>query len=256
MIVAGRTILVTGGSRGIGLSLAESLLSLGNTVIITGRSEDALEAARCRNPGLNTIICDSADPEQIAAMAERLKREWPQLDVVVNNAGIATAQNLSGSQIDLVGLTADMDVNFGGLVHTTAALMDLIVANNGTIINVSSALAFVPLPAMPVYCASKAAVHSFTQSLRYQLEDTGVEVIEVMPPAVKTELATGFDEAGIKTMPVDELVEHILKGLRSGKQEIRPGQSNLLALMRRLAPDFINGQLWNSAKSLVPAPVR
>src|SRR3546814_3771365 len=109
-----------------------------------------------------------------------------------------------------------MDVNFSGLVRTTAALMDLIVANKGAFINISSALAFVPLPAMPVYCASKAAAHSFTQSLRFQLEHTGVEVIEVMPPAVKTELAAGFDEAGIKTMPVDELVDYTLKD-RKGK---------------------------------------
>lgn len=253
MIVTNRTILITGGSAGIGLAFARRFLELGNIVIITGRRQEALDEAKAQNPGLVTIRCDSADPEQIAALAAQIKREWPGLDVLMNNAGVGAAQNLAVPADDISGLTAEMDTNFGGVVRLTSALVDLLVANKGTIINVSSALAFVPLPAMPVYCASKAAVHSYTQSLRFQLEQSSVEVIELMPPAVKTELADGFAEAGIKTMPTAELVERTFTALKAGKSEIRPGQANLLAAMRRIAPNFINRQLWGAAKSLVPA---
>jgi uncharacterized oxidoreductase len=182
-----------------------------------------------------------------------VKREWPGLDVLMNNAGVGTTQNLAVPADDIAGLTAEMDTNFGGVVRLTSALIDQLVANKGTIINVSSALAFVPLPAMPVYCASKAAVHSYTQSLRFQLEQSGVEVIELMPPAVKTDLSSGFDEAGIKTITTSELVESTFAALRAGKIEIRPGQANLLAAMSRLAPRFIIGQLWKASRALIPA---
>jgi uncharacterized oxidoreductase len=120
------------------------------------------------------------------------------------------------------------------------------------VINVSSALAFVPVPAMPIYSATKAAVHSYTQSLRFQLQGSGVEVIELMPPAVRTDMTSEFDEAGIRTITTDELVNQTISALRAGKREIRPGQSNLLAFMRRLAPNFINRQLWKASKALVP----
>jgi uncharacterized oxidoreductase len=149
-----------------------------------------------------------------------------------------------------------MDINVGGVIRMTSALIDIITANQGTVINVSSALAFVLVPAMPVYSATKAAVHSYTQSLRFQLEGTGVEVIELMPPAVRTEMTSEFDEAGISTITTDELVKRTLAALRAGKKEIRPGQSNLLAFMRRLAPDLINRQLWKASKALVPAAAR
>jgi uncharacterized oxidoreductase len=152
-------------------------------------------------------------------------------------------------------MLAEMDTNFGGVVRMTSAFIDILKANRGTIINSSSALAFVPLPAMPIYCATKAAVHSYTQSLRFQLEDAGVKVIELMPPAVRTDLTSDFPESGIKMISTEELVRRTLAAMRSGKLEIRPGQSNLLALLRRIAPDFINRQIWNASKAMVPADV-
>jgi uncharacterized oxidoreductase len=146
-----------------------------------------------------------------------------------------------------------MEINVGGVIRTTSALIDLLTANQGTVINVSSLLAFVPVPAMPIYSASKAAVHSYTQSLRFQLEDSGVEVIELMPPAVRTDMTSEFDEAGISTISTDELVKQTIAALRADKSEIRPGQANQAAFMRRLAPNFINRQLWKASKALVPA---
>ena len=119
-------------------------------------------------------------------------------------------------------------------------------------VNVSSALAFVPLPAAPIYSATKAAIHSYTQSLRFQLEETGVEVIEIMPPAVKTDMTTELAEGGGTVITTDELVKQSFASLKSGAVEIRPGQSKQLAIFRRVAPDFINRQLWKASRKLVP----
>src|SRR5690242_8384689 len=247
MRLSGRTILITGGSAGIGLAFALKFVELGNEVIVTGRRQAVLDAVKVQHPKLHTIQSDIADPAQIAALAARLKRDFPKLDVVINNAGIGIAKNLKAPVGDLTGLMSEVDVNVGGVIRTTSALMDILTANQGTVINVSSALAFVPVPAMPIYSATKAAVHSYTQSLRFQLEESGVEVIDLMPPAVRTEMTDDFAEAGIKTITTEELVERTFAALRAGKQEIRPGQSNLLAFMRRLAPGFINRQLWQAS---------
>jgi uncharacterized oxidoreductase len=256
MNLTGRTILITGGSAGIGLAFALKFLELGNEVIVTGRRKAVLDAVKAKHPKLHTIQSDIADANQVAALAARLKRDFPTLDVLINNAGVGVAKNLTAPADDLAGLLTEMDINVGGVIRMTSALIDIITANQGTVINVSSALAFVPVPAMPVYSATKAAVHSYTQSLRFQLEGTGVEVIELMPPAVRTEMTSEFDEAGISTITTDELVKQTLAALRAGKKEIRPGQSNLLAFMRRLAPDLINRQLWKASMALVPAAAR
>lgn len=252
MRLTGRTILVTGGSAGIGLAFARKFLELGNEVIVTGRRQAALDAVKAQHPNLHTIQSDSADPAEIAALAARLKSDFPKLDVLMNNAGVAVSENLTTPADDLAALMAQMEINVGGVIRTTSALIDILTANRGTVINVSSALAFVPVPAMAIYSASKAAVHSYTQSLRFQLEESGVEVVDLMPPAVRTEMTGEFAEAGIKTITTEELVERTVAALRAGKQEIRPGQSNLLAFMRRLAPGLINRQLWQASKTLVP----
>lgn len=253
MRLTGRTILITGGSAGIGLAFALRFLELGNEVIVTGRRQAVLDAVKARHPTLHTIQSDSADPAQIAALAARVKRDFPRLDVLMNNAGVGVAKNLKAPVDDLAGLMTEMEINVGGVIRTTSALIDLLRANHGTVINVSSLLAFVPVPAMPIYSASKAAVHSYTQSLRFQLEDSGIEVIELMPPAVRTEMTSEFGEAGISTITTEKLVMQTFAALRAGKREIRPGQSNQVAYMRRLAPSFINRQLWKASKALVPA---
>ena len=205
MKLTGRTILITGGSAGIGLAFAAKFLELGNEVIVTGRRQSVLEAVKARYPGLHTIQSDVADPAQIAALAARMKADFPKLDVLMNNAGIGVAKNLSSPVADLAGLMTEMEVNVGGVIRMTSALIDTLTANRGTVINVSSLLAFAPVAAMPIYSASKAAVHSYTQSLRFQLEDSGVEVIELMPPAVRTDMTSEFDEAGISTITLPSL---------------------------------------------------
>jgi len=253
MKLTGRTILITGGSAGIGLAFALKFLELGNEVIVTGRRQAVLDAVKSRHPKIHTIQSDIADPKQIANLAARVKADFPTLDVLMNNAGVGIAMDLKVPASDLAALTSEIDINLGGVIRMTSALIDILTANRGTIINVSSGLAFVPLASNPIYSATKAAVHSYTQSLRLQLENSGVEVIELMPPAVRTDLTDEFAERVTSMIGTEELIKLSFAALRSGKEEIRPGQSQQLAFMRRLAPNFINRQLWKASKGLVPA---
>jgi uncharacterized oxidoreductase len=256
MKLTGRTILITGGSAGIGLAFALKFLELGNEVIVTGRRQATLDQVKAKHPKLHTLQSDVADPAQIAALAARVKVEFPKLDVLMNNAGIFLNKNLKAPASDLGGLMLEMNINVGGVIGMTSAFIDILTANKGTLINVSSALAFVPLPSAPIYSATKAAIHSYTQSLRFQLEETGVEVIELMPPVVKTDLAADITEGdGFTVITTDELVKQSFASLKAGALEIRPGQAKQLAFMRRLAPDFINRQLWKASKKLVPVGV-
>jgi uncharacterized oxidoreductase len=253
MNLKNRTILITGGSAGIGLAFALKFVELGNKVIVTGRRQSTLDEVKARHPKLHTIQSDVADPMQIAMLAARVKVDFPNLDVLMNNAGISIYRNLKASTDDLTGLMKEMNINVGGVIRTTSAFIDLLTANRGTLINVSSGLAFVPLPCIPIYCATKAAIHSYTQSLRFQLEEAGVEVIEIMPPAVKTDMTADLPEGdGITMITTDKLVKLTFASLRTGALEIQPGQSKQLAFMRRVAPGFINRQLWKAAKKLVP----
>ncbi|MEP7053037.1 MAG: SDR family NAD(P)-dependent oxidoreductase [Pseudomonadota bacterium] len=253
MKLTARTILITGGSTGIGLAFALKFLELGNEVIVTGRRQTVLDEVKAKHPKLHTMQSDVADPVQIAALAARVKAEFPRLDVLMNNAGIMLYKNLATPTADLDGLMTEMNINVGGVIRTTSAFIDILTANQGTVINISSALAFAPLPSTPIYSATKAAIHSYTQSLRFQLEEPGVEVIEIMPPAVKTGMTVELSKSeSVTLIGTDELLKLSFKALAQGAREIRPGQANALAFMRRLAPDFINRQLWKSAKKLVP----
>jgi uncharacterized oxidoreductase len=255
MNLTGRTILITGGSAGIGLAFALKFAELGNEVIVTGRRQAVLDEVKTKYPKLHTIQSDVADPAQIAALAARLKADFPKLDVLMNNAGIMLQKTLRVPSADLAGLMTEVNINVGGVIGMTSAFIDILTRNKGTLINVSSALAFVPLPSAPIYSATKAAVHSYTQSLRFQLQDSGVEVIELMPPAVKTDLTADLPEGSLKLITTDELLKQSFAALKAGVLEIRPGQAKQLAFLRRLAPDFINGQLWKASKKLVPLGV-
>src|SRR6266498_4913144 len=200
MNLKGRTVLITGGSSGIGLAFARKFAELGNEVIVTGRRQAVLNAVKAKYPKLHTVQSDVANPGQIAALAARVKADFPKLDVLMNNAGIMIFKNLKAPAADLAGLMAEINVNVGGVITTTSAFIDILRANKGTVINTSSALAFVPLPSAPIYSATKAAIHSYTQSLRFQLEETGVEVIELMPPAVNTDMTADIAEGDVFTL--------------------------------------------------------
>jgi uncharacterized oxidoreductase len=252
MKLTGSTILLTGGSAGIGLALAKKLVELGNTVIITGRREPALAAAKAETPKLHTIRCDAADIADVEALAARIDADFPDLDVLINNAGIMDYRNLTTRALDLAELTRELEVNVSGPIRTISVLVDRLRANRGTILNVSSGLAYVPLQAAPIYCATKAALHSYTLSLRQQLKGQ-VEVVELLPPAVATEMTSDFAEGDFAMITTEALVQATIRGLRSKALEIRPGQSNQLHWMSRIAPGFIQGQLEKGSAEYVPA---
>src|SRR4029079_1991260 len=144
MSLTGRTILITGGSSGIGLAFALRFLELGNEVIVTGRRQALLDEAKAKHPKLHTIQSDAADLAQIADLAARVKTDFPKLDVLMNNAGIMLHKNLKVPSTDLEGLMAEVNINVAGVIRMNSAFIDILRANKGTIINVSSALAFVP----------------------------------------------------------------------------------------------------------------
>jgi len=255
MKLQGNTILLTGGSAGIGLALAKEFVALGNKVIVTGRNADKLEAARSEVPALETIQSDAADPEAVSALAAQVQERFPEMNVLVNNAGVFIPRNHTGPTEDLVGLTAELDINLAGPIRMVSVFINQLKANRGTIVNVSSGLAFVPIQLSPVYCATKAALHSYTVTLRQQLKREGVEVVELMPPAVHTDLTAGMPEDGdFKIITTEQLVKETFKGLRAGREEIRPGQANQLYWMSRIAPGFINAQIEKGSKSMVPPP--
>ena len=205
----GNTILVTGSTSGIGLGLALRLHEAGNTVIIAGRRKALLDKIVSEHPGIESVLLDVSDPQSIQRTCETLAISHPNLNVLVNNAGIMHWEDLTAAQ-DLSIAEDIVTTNLLGTIRMVYAFIpQLIKQPSATIINVSSALAFVPLPATPTYSATKAAVHSFTQSLRVQLEASPVEVIELAPPGVRTTLLG--QENDEHAMPLDEFLNEIFE---------------------------------------------
>lgn len=252
MKLTGKTILITGGTSGIGLEMARRLLERGNVVIVTGRNQQKLDAARQASPGLHTFQSEASDPAAILALRDAVLAKFPALDALVNNAGIMRNLNLNQER-DLLDVTREIETNLCGPVRTVQAFLPhLKTRKDGLIVNVSSGLAFVPMPISPVYCATKAAVHSFSQSLRAQLAGTSVSVVELAPPGTETPLFRGEFEKeyqGQKAMSVQVLVAKAIRGIEAGKLEIRPGLSNVLKAMSRLAPGFMFKQLAKVGKA-------
>ncbi|KLU27323.1 short-chain dehydrogenase [Caballeronia mineralivorans PML1(12)] len=246
-----RTILITGGTSGIGLELAKQLLQRNNTVIVTGRDQDKLDAARQALPDVHAFQSDVSSPEAIDALHDRVLEQFPALDTLVNNAGIMRNLNLNRDR-DLNDVTREIEINLSGPVRMIQRFLPYLKTRKGAlIVNVSSGLAFIPYPASPVYCATKAAIHSFTQSLRVQLRGTGVTVIELAPPAVETPLLRGEFEVemkGQKGMDVWVLAQRAIAGIEAGKPEIRPGLSNVLKAMSRIAPQLMFSQMVKMTK--------
>ena len=214
MNLTGNTILITGGGSGIGRGLAVELLKLGNVVIIAGRRKHALDETIAANPGMKALQLDIESPEAIKRFAAQVIAEFPTLNVLINNAGIMRAENLKAQQMDLEDAEAIVTTNLLGPIRLTAALLPHLQAQaSAAIMNVSSGLAFVPLAFTPTYCATKAAVHSYTQSLRYQLRDTAIEVLELIPPYVQTHLMDGADDP--RAMPLDSFIAEVMDILKT-----------------------------------------
>jgi uncharacterized oxidoreductase len=213
MKLTGNTILITGGGSGIGRGLAEQLHKLGNQVIISGRRRQVLDETTAANPGMKSLPLDIEDPVDIQTFAGQTAAEFPALNVLVNNAGIMRPENLLAQQPDLADAEAIVKTNLLGPIRLTAALMPHLQKQpDAVIVNVSSGLAFLPLALTPTYCATKAALHSYTESLRYQLRATQIEVLELIPPYVATHLMNGAEDP--RAMPLDQFIAEVMQILK------------------------------------------
>jgi len=259
MKMTGNTILITGGTSGIGLELATQLSKRNNTVIVTGRNPATLSEIRKSLPSIHTYQSDVSDPTAIPLLYQNVTQDFPTLNVVINNAGIMRMLSLSGKN-GLQDIGQEIEINMLGPVRIVEQFLPYLkTKQDAAIVNVSSGLAFIPLATAPVYCATKAGIHSYTQSLRVQLQGTSVKVFELAPPPTSTPLMDNFGSDTFNgssqgVMKVDKMVSVAIKGLESDTYEIRPGVSNVLKLMSRLAPHFMLGQLSKPvAKELAKA---
>ena len=217
MDITGNTILITGGGTGIGRALAEALHARGNQVIITGRREGPLAETVAANPGMAFAVLDVADPAAVRAFAAQAVKDHPTLNVVINNAGVMLAEDLKAEPFDLDTVETTIATNLLGPIRLTAALLPHLRAQpRATVMTVSSGLAFIPLAATPTYNATKAAIHSWSQSLRHQLAGTSVEVLELAPPAVATDLMPGHAK-NPNSMPLADYTAEVIGLIERGE---------------------------------------
>lgn len=214
MNLTGNTILITGGGSGIGLALARQFLARGNTVVIAGRTSQKLNDACDENPGLQSMQLDVTDPADIRRVAADLRQQFPALNLLINNAGVMRPENVASGDTETAEAT--IDANLLGPIRMTAALLpQLLEQPAATVITVSSGLAFVPLAMTPTYCATKAAIHSYCESLRRQLRSTNVDVVELIPPYVQTTLMGEQQQQDERAMPLEEFIDEVMAILAS-----------------------------------------
>jgi uncharacterized oxidoreductase len=236
MKMKSNTIFITGGTSGIGRGLAEAFHALGNQVIVSGRREENLRQVCAAHAGMRYFVLDVADPQSIRHVAAQIAREFPQLNAVINNAGIQNRQDFSsGRTLDERALMEEINTNILGVVRMSSEFMPQLAGKpNATLVNVSSGLAFVPLSFFPIYCATKAFVHSFSLSLRHQLKGKGIKVVELVPPYVATELG-GVEKGAApppgapQPMPLAAFIADTMKELAGDADEVIIGEAKGLA---------------------------
>jgi uncharacterized oxidoreductase len=217
MHMIGNTILITGGTSGIGRALAEALHDRGNRVIITGRRASLLEEISTARPGLVGMPLDLDDPHSLERLVNDVRARFPELNVLVANAGISRAEDMTAEDWDVSAARSIVETNIMGVLRVTAAFLPLLKNRPGaTIMATSSNLAFIPRADFPTYCASKAFLHSWLQSLRHQLRTVPVDVFELAPPYVQTELTGNHQVSDPRAMPVAAYVAEVLHLLETG----------------------------------------
>jgi len=228
MHLNGNTVLITGGTSGIGLAFAQKFLESGSKVIITGRRKERLQNIENDLPGIITVQSDVADDRQRENLAKWVFKNHPQTNILINNAGIQLLTDLK-KPVDLTRIRQQTETNFVAPIHLTSLFSDHLASHaNAAIVNISSGLAFVPIAFMPVYCATKAAIHSLTLSLRHQLRNTTVKVFEIIPPSVDTELGSDRREDKSQShggMPVTEFIEQAMYAIESDIYEAPIGNA-------------------------------
>ena len=228
--ITGNTVLITGGATGIGFALAEALLNEGNEVVICGRRKYKLQEAKRKLPGLHIKRFDVAKESERERLFRWVTSNFSDINILINNAGIQRQVDFASSNITKAVPFKDDEVavNLVAPIRLSAVFTPtLMKRKKAAIVNISSGLAFVPIAMMPVYCATKAAIHSFSISLRHQLRDTSIRVFEAAPPATDTELDRSFagEQDGYRGISPQEVAAAIIKGMKAGTEEIIIGQA-------------------------------
>lgn len=246
MKLTGNTILITGGTSGIGHEFATALLALGNTVIVTGRNKAALDASKVNLPALNIFQSDVTDPTAITDLYNIVTKQFPDLNILINNAGEMRKLNLLDPLVEQDDVIREIAINLSGPIRMVQQFLPhLLTKKTAAILNVTSGLAFVPFAIAPIYGATKSGLRAYTQALRVQLKPTGVKVFELIAPAVNTPLNDKFGgdiDPKMLMQPV-KLVDEAVKAMQKDKLEIYPGMAGVIKLISRIAPGFLMAQM-------------
>ena len=228
MKTSDHTVLITGGGTGIGLAIAEQLSLQDNIVIICGRRQAPLEAAKNRLPNVHYRVCDLSKPNSRRALAKWVVANFKELDILINNAGIQRSVDLLKGDRDLEDADEEIATNLVAPIHLSALLIPhLRLQQSPAIVNITSGLAFTPLSAVPVYCATKAALHSFSLTMRFQLRETSIKVFEIAPPMVPTELSgqRRRPEDSDHSMSASDVAKYVVRAIREDRYESALGSA-------------------------------
>ncbi|QDW25203.1 SDR family NAD(P)-dependent oxidoreductase [Pedobacter sp. KBS0701] len=239
MDLTNSTVLITGGTSGIGLELVKQLIRQGSTIIVTGRKQEALNNAKRHSPKIHIFQSDVSNPQDIENLYKEVTQQFPDLNIIINNAGEMWLLDLLDADKGMENITREIDINLTGAIRMVHQFLPhLLAKRSAAILNVSSAIAYMPYSTAPVYSASKAGVHAYTQALRLQLNKSSVKVFELIPPGVKTNLQNDWvlpPDQG-QMMDVDKLVNVAIKGLLKDTPEIKPFLVNVIKLLSRIMP--------------------
>lgn len=243
MKLTGNTILITGGSSGIGLALVKSFYQLGNKIIIVARDIDKLKEVKSQFPEIDIFRCDLTKQTDIDGMIVFIEQNYPNLNMLFNNAAIQYNYEFS-EELNLVNkIEYEISANLTSTIKLCGLFLSILLKNrNAAIVNVSSGLAISPKKSAPVYCATKAAIHNFTKAFRYQMEGTNIKVFEIIPPLVDTAMTEG---RGKDKISPEELVKEFLNDFKKNKEESYIGKSKLLKFINRVSPKLSDRILKN-----------
>ncbi len=236
------TVLITGGTSGIGLELVKQLTEQGAHIIVTGRSIDALKETKRKFPNVHTFQSDVSKPEDIEQLYKEVTLQFPGLNIIINNAGQMRLIDLQDTTLDLENINREVVTNLSGTIQMVHRFLPhLMKQQSAAIVNVSSGIAFMAYSSAPIYSATKAGVHAYTKALRLQLEGTNVKVFEMIPPGVKTNLQNDWavQPNPAMMMDVDKMVQVAVKGMLNDKPELKPALIGMIKFASRLVPDLL-----------------
>jgi short-subunit dehydrogenase involved in D-alanine esterification of teichoic acids len=237
------TILITGGTSGIGLELVRQFYELDNTLIVTSGNQKNLDELKIKFPTISIVTCDLGDSVSVRKLIETCQQHYKEINIVINNAGIQNNYMWADEKEGYEKIENEIRINFTSPMQIIYGLLPLLITKpTSAIINVSSGLAFAPKKSAPIYCATKSAIHNGTKALRYQLENKPVKVFEIIPPLVNTAMTAGRGKGKISPQ---QLVNEFLINFKKNKFESNIGKIKLLRLIQRISPSVADGILKN-----------